>query len=330
MSVTLVIILILGQNMQIITKQTAHHVHVLSCSRSSLKGFPFHSILRQTAVMAAMALPPSDRLVPSSVGISTRRYEVVEDVVIEVSTQLNFPNSAYSSPQLSRGSGVGAKKKLGDGGLNRSKSCGEGRGKAPPHGLVDNRVVVREKGHNKQKEKRTWRCGGQCRLRFRCGALCLLLPGLPVFGFRLWKGKRDRKAEAEAVAEGDEEEGGCISISISTSRRVSLEKFECGSWASSGMVVHEDGELGTGTGSLYFDLPMELIRNSSAQTQSPVKAAFVFDRDRKGVHHHVPVWSKPKSAEESGAAASPCIITPRLRKAREEFNALLEAHTHIL
>ncbi|KAE8647789.1 hypothetical protein Csa_003234 [Cucumis sativus] len=83
------------------------------------------------------------------------------------------------------------------------------------------------------------------------------------------------------------------------------------------MVVHEDGE----SGSLYFDLPMELIRNSvSAQTQSPVGAAFVFNG--RGV------WNKPKLAEESGAA-SPCIITPRLRKARQEFNALLEAHTHM-
>ncbi|XP_038877520.1 uncharacterized protein LOC120069777 [Benincasa hispida] len=250
--------------------------------------------------MPAMA----DTIVPLSVGTTSRSYEFVDDVVIEVSTQLKLgsysvPNSAYSSPRLA------AKKKVHDSGrgLNRSKSCGEGRGKAVPHNLIENKVMVWEKGHKHKTE-------GKAK-RFRCGALCLLLPVLGGLGFKVGKGKEKGKEERKEEAE----EGECISISIS--RRVSLEKFECGSWASSGMVVHEDGELG----SRYFDLPMELIRNSvGVQTQSPVGAAFVFD------HHHLPIWTKPNLAEESGAA-SPCIITPRLRKAREEFNALLEAHT---
>lgn len=252
---------------------------------------------------AAMALPPSDTLRPLSGGTTSRSYEFVGDVVIELSTQLKLesysvPNSAYSSPRLGSG-------------LSRSKSCGEGRGRAPPHGLVENRVAIGESEEKARRGRKAW--------RFRCGALCLLLPG---FGLKIGKGKGERKEEAEA--------GGCISISIS--RRVSLEKFECGSWASSGMVVHEDGEAGMG--SLYFDLPMELIRNSvGAQTQTqPVKAAFVFDRDGNGEGvYRLPVWTKGKLAEESSSPSpSPCIITPRLRKARREFNALLEAHTHTL
>ncbi|XP_023543164.1 uncharacterized protein LOC111803119 [Cucurbita pepo subsp. pepo] len=260
----------------------------------------------------------ADKLEPLSVGTTGRRYELVEDVVIEVSTQFKLesysaPNSAYSSPPL--GSGAAAKKKVHDGGrgLNRSKSCGEGRGRALPHGLIENRVMIWEKGHKHKTEE------GKAR-RFRCGALCLLLPVLGGLGFKVGKGKEERKEEVEEGEEG----GGCISISISHSR-VSLEKFECGSWASSGMVAHEDGESMSGMGSLYFDLPMELIRNSvGARTQSPAQTAFVFDRDGVGVHH-LPVWTKAKLAEESGAA-SPCVITPRLRRAREEFNALLEAH----
>ncbi|KAL0542539.1 hypothetical protein IC582_017605 [Cucumis melo] len=238
----------------------------------------------------------SDGIVPLSVVPSSRRYEFVEDVVVGVSRQLSAPNSGYSSPRL-----IG-KKKVRDG-LNRSKSCGDGRGKAAPHGLIENKIMAWEGGDKHKTEEGKGR-------RFKCGALCLLLP---VLGFKVGKGRMKGKEEKKEEAE----EGECISISIS--RRVSLQKFECGSWASSGMVVHEEGE----SGSLYFDLPMELIRNSvSAQSQSPVGAAFVFD-GKEGV------WNKPKLADESGAA-SPCIITPRLRKARQEFNALLEAHTIIL
>lgn len=271
-----------------------------------------------------------DTLVPLSVGTTSRSFEFVEDMVIEVSRQLKLesysvPNSAYSSPQLA------ANKKVRDGGrgLNRSKSCGEGRGKAARHGLIENKVMAWEKGEKHKTEEvkaRRFRCGAVLclgGLRFRCGAV-LCLGGLGKGkGKGKGKGEEERKEEAEAEAE----EGECISISIS--RRVSLEKFECGSWASSGMLVHEDREFTSGTSSLYFDLPMELIRNnvgvqtqSQSQSQSPVGAAFVFD-------HHLPIWTKPKLAEESGAA-SPCIITPRLRKAREDFNALLEAHTRNL
>lgn len=56
-----------------------------------------------------------DTLVPLSVGTTSRSFEFVEDMVIEVSRQLKLEsysvlNSAYSSPQLA------ANKKVRDGG----------------------------------------------------------------------------------------------------------------------------------------------------------------------------------------------------------------------
>lgn len=156
---------------------------------------------------------------------------------------------------------------------------------------------------------------------FKCGALCLFLPG-----FGKAKPVRARKEEAVVVENG-------------ISRTVSLEKFECGSWAAS--AINEDGD----SMSLYFDLPLELIRTGVNDAHSPVSSAFVFDKDRKGVLKNSStrpsVSAPPRKSHESARhvrfsvsssptsyPASPATcITPRLRKAREDFNAFLEAQS---
>lgn len=63
------------------------------------------------------------------------------------------------------------------------------------------------------------------------------------------------------------------------SRTVSLEKLECGSWASSA-ICRGSEEAGGDSKHLYFDLPIELIRSSvTDDANSPVTAAFVFEKD---------------------------------------------------
>lgn len=161
---------------------------------------------------------------------------------------------------------------------------------------------------------------------FKCSSLCLYLPS---FGGKV----RPVKTRKEGSERG----------AATMSRTVSLEKFECGSWASSAaaMFHHEiDGE----SNNSYFDLPMELIKCSANEVYSPMSASLVYERDLKGVlkngssrgsarksdasPRHVR-FSTPSSSPSSypSSPASPCIISPRLRKAREDFNAFLAAQS---
>lgn len=215
--------------------------------------------------------------------------------------------------------------------FRRSKSCAEGRSTAPADELdlwfSKPNSVKSDKSHhgnfskteaNKDDHRKTGKTVNLNDDGFKCGALCLYLPG-----FAKAKPGRPKKEEIKA------EMGQVIS------RTVSLEKFECGSWASSAIINdHEEG----GFTNLYFDLPLELIRTSVSDANSPVSAAFVFDNDRKGVLKNSSTRATPRKSHESprhvrfstssptSYPASPAsCITPRLRKAREDFNAFLEA-----
>ncbi|RDX89693.1 hypothetical protein CR513_28551, partial [Mucuna pruriens] len=151
---------------------------------------------------------------------------------------------------------------------------------------------------------------------FKCSALCLFLPG---FGGKV-KPVKTKKEESE--------KGGVMS------RTVSLENFECGSWASAAMFNEIEGD----STNCYFDLPMELIKCSGSEVNSPVASSFVFERDLKGILKN---GSSRASVRKSDASprhvrfstsssashpASPIsCISPRLRKAREDFNNFLAA-----
>ncbi|XVE83195.1 hypothetical protein DITRI_Ditri16bG0067900 [Diplodiscus trichospermus] len=226
--------------------------------------------------------------------------------------------------------------------LLRSKSCREGRTCAPPdHELDDlwlydaNTLQYKNKQHghgslmsnpnvnNDGRRKSGKKMDGN-EVDFKCSALCLFLPG-----FGKAKPVRSRMTEAMVM------ENNVIS------RTVSLEKFECGSWASSAMLLDhdEDGDLMN----LYFDLPLELIKNLGNDAHLPVSAAFVFDnKDIKGVlkNGSTPTRAAGRKSHESSrrvrfSTSSPtsysdspaACITPRLRKAREDFNAFLEAQS---
>lgn len=260
---------------------------------------------------------------------------------------ISLPNSASSSPRFS--SGILRKKpknqtqespfsvarqhsvdlsRLRENHLQRSKSCGEGRAYAPSDDfdlcltkvngadkyLTSSNRNVNKADTHRRREKSTLDYDAN----FKCGALCLYLPSFTKG--KLVKSRKEEPTMAHII-----------------SRTVSLEKFECGSWTSSAIV--NDSEDDAEASKLYFDLPLELIRSSVNDANSPVRTAFVFEKDRKGVLKNASSRMGRKSHESSrqvrfstsspnscSPSTSPC-ITPRLRKAREDFNAFLEAQS---
>ncbi|KAL5578389.1 hypothetical protein UlMin_020088 [Ulmus minor] len=222
--------------------------------------------------------------------------------------------------------------------LRRSKSYGEGRGLPPsddfdlwpiksdfsPPRNEDHYQIMMNNKVNHQNDMSSSDEG------FKCGALCLFLPGLmgkakPVRAGRKGEAKTNGNSDHHVVMDN---------YNNVISRTVSLEKFECGSWASSAL-----GDEANSSRNLYFDLPMELIRSSDNDANSPVTSAFLFEKDRKGVLKNGSLVAARKSHESSrhvrfstnsptSYPASPAsFITPRLRKAREDFNAFLEAQS---
>lgn len=247
--------------------------------------------------------------------------------------------------------------------FRRSKSCGEGRAIAPsvdfdllatkakakatgsPTSTTDSscssdssesgchqdanlkisnlpRTASSKDGDSKREKERQ-------KEEFKCGALCLFIPG-----FGKAKPVRSKKDSSQAGENN-----------YVISRTVSLEKFECGSWASPTINMNEIGhedEAGAGNGesaNLFFDLPLEMIWSAN-DMHSPVTAAFIFDKERKGVLKNGSVRTPNRKSHESSrhvrfstssptshpASPTSC-ITPRLRKAREDFNAFLAAQS---
>ncbi|KAK7386603.1 hypothetical protein VNO78_26937 [Psophocarpus tetragonolobus] len=254
---------------------------------------------------------------------------------------LSLPNSANSSPSTlmkklkhrSKGSPCQASTLkhhywLQAMHLRRSKSCGEGRVSRSPSEEFDlwwvKPSAVEHDNMNHSSFSKTEATteslvsGKNVETHedeegFKCSALCLYLPG---FG----------KAKAVKTKEGSEIEGGVNAIS----RTVSLEKFECGSWASSSLFNEIEGDR---MNSSYFDLPLELIKCSDNDVHAPITSAFVFEKELKRIpktgssvksHHHVG-FSTSSSTSKPASPAS--CITPRLRKAREDFTTFLEAQS---
>ncbi|WOG85511.1 hypothetical protein DCAR_0104700 [Daucus carota subsp. sativus] len=238
----------------------------------------------------------------------------------------SLPGSATSSPKFST---AAPKKKPQSHALNplgrqqthalnhsqRSNSSGEGKIFALDDGLDQSLSNPwRTETRNDQLKKVQNNLDSQDD-NFRCGAMCLYLPG-----FGKAKPVRSRKEEPELVNV--------------ISRTVSLEKFECASWTSSAIIHDNEG----GNSSKFFDLPLELIQCSDNDKHLPVRAAFVFEKERKGTKNSSTKRISRKSHELSSqvrvsssfraprhsTVTSPC-ISPRLQKARDDFNAFLKA-----
>ncbi|KAL8201561.1 hypothetical protein R6Q57_010708 [Mikania cordata] len=202
--------------------------------------------------------------------------------------------------------------------LQRSKSGGEQRSSVPYGGLDlwANLNNTGEHMYTKKHGKNGTNKVEKTNESFKCGALCLFLPG---FGKEKLVGTR----RVEPQPQG--------SRSQAVSQRISLEKFECGSWRSS--AVHSDDDHSS---TLYFDLPLELIRTSVSDNALPMNSAFVFNKGSvKGVLKTKGGSVERKSNEgrhvrfsTSSTTTQPTSpITPRLCKARDDFNAFLEAQS---
>ncbi|CAN6201277.1 unnamed protein product [Urochloa humidicola] len=216
--------------------------------------------------------------------------------------------------------------------LSRSASRAEGRTMAPHDDDEEPDKVLAAAG------------GGG----FTCGALCMLIPGFS---------SRKKPAAFAATAGGG---GGGTAVSGmqrqpsgmrprrgSASRVASLERFECGSWSPPPPAAGEHDCAAT-----------EVAKTSCAadDAEAPVKMAFVFDGElpptaaaaatTRGIlknsassrldsarpstsssQRHVR-FSTAAAADVAAASCptSPC-ITPRLARARAEFNAFLEAQS---
>lgn len=189
--------------------------------------------------------------------------------------------------------------------LPRSKSCGDGRSSQPSDEfdiLSRHRKVIGQHqagvlaSESSSKGGREEEVEVEVEEEFKCGALCLFLPGLAKKKeeVRLHKqtNHETKDGEDDDVDAGDEENEESRSVA---SRGASLEKFECASWSSAAFAddMEDDHEGGVNA---YFDLPLELIRGSCDNAHSPVRTAFVFDRERKG--------GLKKSTSKSGARKS--------------------------
>ncbi|XP_010316504.1 uncharacterized protein [Solanum lycopersicum] len=236
--------------------------------------------------------------------------------------------------------------------LRKSKSCGEGRASAPPEEFDiwftpnstiqqvadnNNKYLINNNSFSPESEisnrneefyeKKTLEGRNQDEQKFKCGALCLFIPG---FGKGIKHVKSGRRQVSGVSSSSD------IGPHV-VSRTVSLEKFECGSWTSSAAIINDVGDAASNN--MFFDLPLELIRCSNANddTFSPVTTGFVFDKEVKGVLKNT--TSSRKSHESTRhvrfSTSSPTsyppsptsCITPRMLTSREDFTTFLEAQS---
>ncbi|KAI4332102.1 hypothetical protein L6164_017039 [Bauhinia variegata] len=205
----------------------------------------------------------------------------------------SLPNSANSSPRCQT--------------RNQTRNVCEGRASVPCDDFDLGWLTKRNthRGSENPKIEKHNNVDGE---GFKCSALCLYLPG---FG----KAKAVKERKQESVTEG-----------INISRTVSLEKFECGSWSSSAIIREIEAAESDNS---YFDLPLELIKCSADDAHSPITAAFVFDKEIKGIlKNGRKSDASPRHVRFSVSSSASHPASPAyLRKTKEEFNAFLEAQT---
>ncbi|ESQ52099.1 hypothetical protein EUTSA_v10017016mg [Eutrema salsugineum] len=168
---------------------------------------------------------------------------------------------------------------------------------------------------------------------FKCNAFCLSLSG-----FGKQKPMRSPKSEDSSIKKKMIKVSSFSNSSVSLS--ASLEKFECGSWASTTALTQ-------GNGRLYFDLPVEMIKCGGGDMQEPVSSGFFFDKETRGLalrsvlktssslsgrQQRVSAETSPQrrvrfsTTTSVSCPTSPrSCITPRLLKARDDFNTFLAA-----
>ncbi|RID46078.1 hypothetical protein BRARA_I02765 [Brassica rapa] len=176
---------------------------------------------------------------------------------------------------------------------------------------------------------------------FKCNVFCLALPGFGKHKPVRSSSKRQDSMEKKMMRTS--------SFTYSTvSIRASLEKFECSSWASTTALTQDHDRM-------YLDFPVEMMKCNSRgkvgrDVQEPVTSGFLFDRETEtmalrsvlktrssrssGRDHQRSTETSPLRRvrfSDSSSASVSCptsprsCITPRLRKARDDFNTFLSA-----
>lgn len=191
---------------------------------------------------------------------------------------------------------------------------------------------------------------------FRCGKLCIFLPRSstkakpvhktkPIFEPKpiiksnpnsnpiITEPKPVPNSARESRRSDTKEEEMSMSVAA-ISKRFSLEKFEWGSSSSSSssegvLVNREDEEM---MGSMFFDLPVELLRCSVSDMQSPVTAAFVFEdegNERLFLGNERLLLGKEKAAKVKGMEAAATAVSgtsssaaSRVREESQEFDVM--------
>jgi hypothetical protein len=114
---------------------------------------------------------------------------------------------------------------------------------------------------------------------FWCGVLCMHLPGLS-----RRRPMQMQQQQSMSLSEADDTRkstaGPAGDRSSTVSKVASMERFKYSSSSSGTVFDRTDAGEEEEEVSAYFDLPLELLRISSVDTESPVTAAFVFDGNR--------------------------------------------------
>lgn len=175
---------------------------------------------------------------------------------------------------------------------------------------------------------------------FKCNAFCLSLPGFGKHKPVVRSSSKRQDLMEKKMIRASSFAGSTVSI------RASLEKFECGSWASTTALIQDNGRL-------FHDFPVEMTKcnsrggNRGRDVQEPVTSGFLFDREtetlalrsvlktRSTRDHRRSAETSPQRrvrfSTSSSSASVSCptsprtCITPRLRKARDDFNTFLTA-----
>jgi hypothetical protein len=115
---------------------------------------------------------------------------------------------------------------------------------------------------------------------FWCGAFCMHLPGLSSRRRPIMQQQQSISlSEPDAPASTAE-----AARNSAVSKAASMERFGNNSSPTASGVVFDgrvdEEEVDDQEMSAYFDLPLELLRSSSVDMESPVTAAFLFDSSR--------------------------------------------------
>ncbi|CAH8358006.1 unnamed protein product [Eruca vesicaria subsp. sativa] len=172
---------------------------------------------------------------------------------------------------------------------------------------------------------------------FKCNAFCL-----PLTSFGKQKHVRSPKSSDESSVKKKMMIKAPSFPSSTISLSASFEKFECGSWLSTTALARENSRL-------YFDLPVEMIKcgrgGGGEDVQEPVSLGFLFDKETENLPLRSVLKTSRSERQQRGSAetsphrrvrfsttnsvscpASPrSCMTPRLLKARDDFNTFLAA-----